>query len=71
MKLKCNHCGNEALFDAQARAQALVSIDGSGNLVNKDNVSDRRLQDVIIIKAVICRACGASGTVVDLDAEED
>lgn len=69
MRLKCSVCENQARFEAEARARVRVIVDGHGQPTG-ERVERGLLEDVMVLRAVTCKSCGASGKVVDLDAPE-
>lgn len=67
MRLKCSICDNQARFEGEARARVRVVIDGQGRMTG-ERVERQIFEDVMVLRAITCKSCGASGKVIDLDA---
>lgn len=67
MRYRCTTCGNLTRFDVTAttRTRAFHHYTVGGEL----SVEDRQVLDEVV-ESVVCRWCGPSGAVEELDAEE-
>jgi len=68
MKLQCGECNNDQKFMATAKVSVEVLINGTGRVLDP-RATDQILDDVEVVKASRCDACGSTN-VLDVEGKD-